>query len=167
MGYKALSAADDDKHESSAAVKADEFFLETPLSSLNVSPDHVCDCEMDFHAEECHLLNFTLFQTKNVDAAATEVPEIHLNAASNDAGNRNMALEDTVNTEAFVSPKNDMFTSSPNGDYHLQNLPNVERDANIIHVKYIDICRSVIWLPRFRSFDSVFLSEFESSQAFR
>lgn len=144
MGLKALSAADD-KHESSAAAKVDEFFLETPLSSLNVSPDHVCDYGPNFHSVECHSLNFTLFQTKNVDAAATDVPEIHLNAASHETGTRNMALEDTVNTEAFVSPKNDMFTSSPNGDYHLQNLPNVERDANIIHVKCnIDLCRFVV-----------------------
>lgn len=44
----------------------------------------------------------------------------------------NAALEDTVNTEAFPSPGNDLFTSSPNGDQMTNN--NVGRDANVIHV---------------------------------
>lgn len=64
-------------------------------------------------------------------------PGIYLNAEMLEEGinMRNMALEDTVNTEAFVSPKNDMFTSSPNDDDHIPNIPNIGRDANIIHVK--------------------------------
>lgn len=57
--------------------------------------------------------------------------------AGDEIGTQNMALEDTVNTDAFVSPKNDMFTSSPNGNEQMVNLPNTERDANIIHVNQI------------------------------
>lgn len=65
------------------------------------------------------------------------VPDIRVNAGDDEIAPRNMALEDTVNTEAFVSPKNDIFTSSPNGDDQIQNMPNIERDANIIHVSVI------------------------------
>lgn len=51
------------------------------------------------------------------------------------ANARNFALEDTVNTEAFTSPKNDLFTSSPNGDDQNNNLLyENERDAQIIQV---------------------------------
>lgn len=75
-----------------------------------------------------------------------------------------MILEDTVNTEAFVSPKNDMFTSSPNGDDHLNNLPNIERDANIIHV--CDVTLQLV-AAKFLTFDLEFallFSELESAQ---
>lgn len=82
------------------------------------------------------------------------VPEIHLNSGSaEEMAPRNMALEDSVNTEAFVSPKNDMFTSSPNGDDQMHNLPSVERDANIIHVRNID-CHSFQYYYSYLSFGS-------------
>lgn len=44
-----------------------------------------------------------------------------------------VALNETVNTEAFSSPKSEMFTSSPNSS----NSTNAERDANLINVKAI------------------------------
>lgn len=39
---KALSSATDDKHMPTAPVNLDDLNLETPLSSLNVTPDNVC-----------------------------------------------------------------------------------------------------------------------------
>lgn len=51
---------------------------------------------------------------------------------------KNPALEETVNTEAFSSPKSDIFTSSPHSDS--TNNGNVERDANIIHVNCFFFC---------------------------
>lgn len=63
--------------------------------------------------------------------------KMNSSGAGDEVGTRNMVLEDTVNTEAFVNPKNGMFTSSPNGDEQMTNLPNIERDANIIHVNQI------------------------------
>lgn len=51
-------------------------------------------------------------------------------------GERNLALEDTVNTEAFTSPKEDLFTSSPNNhdDPNNNQLMFNERDAQIVQV---------------------------------
>lgn len=43
------------------------------------------------------------------------------------------ALNDTINTEAFTSPKSDMFTSSPHDNDTTTALIN-ERDSNIINV---------------------------------
>lgn len=43
------------------------------------------------------------------------------------------ALNETVNTEAFGSPKSDLFTSSPNGNNDTMGLNN-ERDVNVINV---------------------------------
>lgn len=88
-------------------------------------------------------------QIKNGEPNAMAVPDIRVNAADDEIAPRNMALEDTVNTEAFVSPKNDMFTSSPNGDDQFQNMPNIERDANIIHVSVI--FEGFRWLPKINS----------------
>lgn len=86
------------------------------------------------------LKTFLLFQLiSNGEAAVTAAPAIYFSAAGGEVGTRNMALEDTVNTEAFVSPKNDMFTSSPNGIDQFNTFPSIERDANIIHVISISV----------------------------
>lgn len=46
------------------------------------------------------------------------------------------ALNETVNTEAFGSPINDMFTSSPHDDNETIGLANV-RDTKIINVSSV------------------------------
>lgn len=53
------------------------------------------------------------------------VPKVAVNDQAND-------LNDTVNTEAFTSPKSDMFTSSPHGS-ETTAITN-ERDSKIINV---------------------------------
>lgn len=52
--------------------------------------------------------------------------------------NQTAALNDTVNTEAFTSPKSDMFTSSPQGNDETNALTN-ERDSNIINVSSTNV----------------------------
>lgn len=60
-------------------------------------------------------------------------PQVQVNGHSiDDFSNRNTALNETVNTEAFASPKSELITSSPN--HNEQSGHIVERDANIISV---------------------------------
>lgn len=54
------------------------------------------------------------------------IPKVTVN------GQSNAALNETVNTEAFSSPKSDLFTSSPHGNVTVGQLD--ERDANIVQV---------------------------------
>lgn len=60
-------------------------------------------------------------------------PKLHVNGQLFDEfGTKNTALNETVNTEAFSSPKSDLITSSPNGTERTEHI--VERDASIINV---------------------------------
>lgn len=54
------------------------------------------------------------------------VPKLSVN-------DQTVGLNDTVNTEAFTSPKSDMFTSSPHGN-EAESAATKERDTNIINV---------------------------------
>lgn len=50
-------------------------------------------------------------------------------------GAKNAALEESVNTEAFASPKSELITSSPKGDDLNNNYAvSNEREANVLHV---------------------------------
>lgn len=61
-------------------------------------------------------------------------PQVQVNGHSiDDFSNRNTALNETVNTEAFASPKSELITSSPN--HNEQSGQIVERDATIINVR--------------------------------
>lgn len=61
------------------------------------------------------------------------VPQVQVNGHSiDDFSNRNAALNETVNTEAFSSPKSELITSSPNNNEQSGHI--VERDATIINV---------------------------------
>lgn len=51
-----------------------------------------------------------------------------------EANEQTSALDETVNTEAFGSPKSDMFTSSPNGDNETTIGRTNARDTKIINV---------------------------------
>lgn len=81
-------------------------------------------------------------QTKQAPAVSSK-PEIQVNGQpAEDGATQNVAaaLNDTVNTEAFTSPKSDLFTSSPNGGEHNDKCEppqHIERDANIINVSVI------------------------------
>lgn len=60
-------------------------------------------------------------------------PQVQVNGhLIDDFSNRNTALNETVNTEAFSSPKGDLITSSPNHNDKSGHF--VERDATIINV---------------------------------
>lgn len=66
------------------------------------------------------------------------VPKVIINTRNSDEfTGKTTALNDTVNTETFTSPKNDLFTSSP----HTSNISvhGYDRDSNVINVSYIKI----------------------------
>lgn len=54
------------------------------------------------------------------------IPKVTVN------GQSNAALNETVSTESFASPKSDLFTSSPHPNQTMGEV--YERDTNIVNV---------------------------------
>lgn len=66
---------------------------------------------------------------------------------ADDTASRNAALNDTVNTEAFSSPKSDLITSSPHSSQTYGQCS--ERDSNIVSVSPAGHFKSILICPEY------------------